>query len=150
MSMEESKRTQVTVYTKIAEHLSKLANLYGFAPAYCYLNFGYEPNVNKQYAKVTLPKYLLNKQSVNLTLEVIGDTDLSGRRVLEIGSGRGGNILTIKEYFKPQLVVGVDICEASVRFCKNSHKLTNLFFSVGDAENVPLEDGFFDVVFNLE
>ena len=148
--MEERKRTQVTVYTKIAEYLSKSANLSGFAQAYCYLNFGYEPNENKQYARVTLPKYLLNKQSVNLTLEVIGDTDLSGRRVLEIGSGRGGNILTMKEYFNPLLVVGVDLCEASVRFCKNTHQLPNLFFSVGDAENVPFAEGFFDVVFNLE
>ncbi len=148
--MEERKRTQVSVYTKIAEHLSKSANLYGFAQAYCYLNFGYEPNENKQYAQVTLPKYLLNKQSVHLTLEVIGDTALSGKRVLEIGSGRGGNILTMKEYFNPQLVVGLDLCEASVRFCKKTHNLSNLFFSVGDAENVPFEDEFFDVVFNLE
>merc|ERR1719158_232041 len=77
--------------------------------------------------------------------------DLRNRRVLEIGCGRGGGCNFIQSRLKPKEVVGLDfssenIAKANEQF-KGNPKLT---FKQGDAEDLPFEDGEFDVVINVE
>jgi len=76
--------------------------------------------------------------------------DVSGKRVLEIGSGRGGGCDYIARYLHPESMVGVDISESNVAFCRRTYQAENLRFEVGDAESLPLQDASFDVVLNLE
>lgn len=92
----------------------------------------------------------MNKESIKLTLETIGDCDINGKQILEIGCGRGGNIITMNEYFNPKFTIGIDICPASITFCETNHRLDNVFFINGDAEYIPFSGEAFDVLFNLE
>lgn len=137
---------EIKKYSMVAESLE----MSGFAPYTTYLNYGYIPNENPQYAKIELPHHCLNKESIKLTLETIGDCDINGKQILEIGCGRGGNIITMNEYFNPKFTIGIDICPASIRFCETNHRLDNVFFINGDAEYIPFSGEAFDVLFNLE
>ena len=75
---------------------------------------------------------------------------LAGKDVLEVGSGRGGGAAYLKQTFRPRKLVGIDISEAAVRFCRDVHPMEGLSFVVGDAESIPLANNSFDVVLNVE
>ncbi len=148
--LDEPKFKQEYAYTRVAEQLERTVQQYGHAEAFCYLNYGYAVCDNKRHSPVTLPANILNRHSIQLTLEVVGDVDIKGADVLEVGSGRGGNLLTMRQYLEPNTLVGMDLCEASVRFCCNTHQYDNMDFCVGDAERLPIATNSVDVVFNLE
>ena len=76
--------------------------------------------------------------------------DLSGREVLEIGSGRGGGASFVARYHAPRRVVGVDLSRHAVSFCRSRHAVPGLFFEQGDAENLNFPAASFDVVVNVE
>ena len=115
-----------------------------------FLNYGYVPDESPQYAAVTLPEYCLNKNSVRLVLETIGDCDLHGKRVLDVGCGRGGTVAVLLEYFRPAFVNAVDLSAAAIAFCRQTHTHPRVRFDQGDAERLPFDDGVFDVVTNVE
>lgn len=115
-----------------------------------FLNFGYIPNENRRYSRITLPQNYLNKNATNLVLEVVGDCDLGGRDVLDVGCGRGGTVATINKYFGARRLVGVDISPNAIRFCGEQFPGGQIEFLVGDAENLPFADESFDVVVNVE
>ncbi len=85
MFYEASKNSQVD-FEKKENQIHFYA---GIAPYANYLNFGYKPTSSRQYSKIELPAYCLNKNSVKLTLEVIGDCNIDGKQIIEIGCGRG-------------------------------------------------------------
>ena len=115
-----------------------------------FLNFGYAADDNPQHAVVALPPRCLNRHSVKLVLELVGDCDLRGRQVLDVGCGRGGTLVTITQFFEPAQGVGVDLCRAAIAFCRATHAHSSLRFLEGDAEHLPLVDRSFDVVTNVE
>jgi SAM-dependent methyltransferase len=53
-------------------------------------------------------------------------------------------------YLKPATMVGVDLSEEAVRFCRRTHALESLTFKTGDAENLPFAGNSFDAVINVE
>jgi SAM-dependent methyltransferase len=81
---------------------------------------------------------------------VAGATDLTARRVLEVGSGRGGGASFIKRYLAPEAVTGVDFSQRAIDFCTRRHNLPGLSFRRGDAEALPFPDESFDAVVNVE
>lgn len=131
-----------------AYHDACNATVYG--PHSFFMNLGYVPMHNKQYASVQLPAHVVNGHSVKLVLEVIGDCDLTDRDVLDVGCGRGGTIHLIRRYFKARSVVGLDLSPRAIAFCRKIHNHPNTTFIAGDAENLPFEDAGFDVVINIE
>ena len=76
--------------------------------------------------------------------------NISEKKVLEVGSGRGGGASYVSRYLKPKSVVGIDISKNAVRLCNSTHQHPNLSFCVGDSEKIPFEDESFDVVLNVE
>lgn len=79
------------------------------------------------------------------------ELDLSGKRVLEIGSGRGGGASWIARHYSPKEMVGLDFSPAAIALSQQWHGgVTNLKFIEGDAENLPFPDASFDVVINVE
>jgi phthiocerol/phenolphthiocerol synthesis type-I polyketide synthase E len=121
-----------------------------FGPFSFFLNYGYAPDHSPQHAAVALPDHFLNKNSVRLVLELIGDCDLNDRRVLDVGCGRGGTVFVVKQFFKARSVQGVDLSPNAVAFCREHHRYDNVRFDEGDAEHLPFQDGQFDVVTNVE
>jgi phthiocerol/phenolphthiocerol synthesis type-I polyketide synthase E len=145
----DDKGMQVGFYTTVGRYLAQVSGDLGYAQSFNYLNFGYSSNEKPDCCKVTLPVQLVNKNSVKLTLEVIGDVDITGKAVVEVGCGRGGNLMTMREYLRPRQLTGVDLCTYSINYCQTHHP-ADIDFLVGDAEQLPLASGRTDVVFNLE
>ncbi|KAF0866051.1 class I SAM-dependent methyltransferase [Pseudomonas sp. LD120] len=93
---------------------------------------------------------LEQKCSTNLIRTLLGDADLRGLKVLEIGSGRGGNCSYLARYTDAASVTGLDFCPAHIELCERVHRLDGLSFVGGDAMALPFADEAFDVVINIE
>lgn len=145
-SREEVKQMTRQFYNSVSRQLN--ATLYG-KNSY-FLNFGYVADSSPQYSTVKLPDHYLNKNSVKLVLELIGTCDLSGKKVLDIGCGRGGTVHVINKFYEAQAIVGVDLSPQAIVFCKEAHKHPSISFFEGDAENLMFEDESFDVITNVE
>jgi O-methyltransferase len=91
-----------------------------------------------------------NKYSLNMVRFVIDGVDLAGKKILEIGCGRGGNCSYLARYTGAEHVTGMDLNSDQVEFCRQTHQLENLSFVEGDAQNLPFENEQFDVVINIE
>jgi phthiocerol/phenolphthiocerol synthesis type-I polyketide synthase E len=121
-----------------------------FGPFSFFLNYGYLPNQSPQYSRIQLPDHFVNKNSVRLVLELIGDCDLKDRRILDVGCGRGGTIFVIKHFFEARSVQGLDLSPNAIASCRASHHYDNVRFDEGDAEKLPFDRELFDVVTNVE
>lgn len=93
---------------------------------------------------------LEQKCSANLIRTLLGDSDLRGKKVLEIGSGRGGNCAYLIRYTGAASVTGLDFCPAHIELCQRVHPLHGLTFVDGDAMALPFADNQFDAVINIE
>jgi len=115
-----------------------------------FMNYGYSglsPTANE----ITLNDgEQADRHCIQLYHHVAGAIDLRGKDVVEVGSGRGGGAAYISRHLKPRSMVGIDFSKKAVEFCKKYYSIDGLFFSQGDAENLPLADGTVDVIINLE
>ncbi len=91
-----------------------------------------------------------NRFCIQLYQLVAGAVDLSGKDVVEVGSGRGGGASYIARHLKPGSMLGIDLSDKAVDFCKQNYAVDGLSFRQGDAENLPLPNTSVDVVVNLE
>ncbi len=115
-----------------------------------FFNFGYQPLDGEEPVGPTLGPAFPNRESAQLLFQTVGEADLSGRRVAEIGCGRGGNLWLAHRYLGAGQVVGVDIAGRSVRFGAELVPPPAGSFVQGDAERVPLVDGSVDAVLSVE
>lgn len=115
-----------------------------------FLNYGYVPDGQPEFAAVPLPEQYINKNSVKLVLEVVGDAPVDGRRVLDVGCGRGGTVHVLTTFFNPASVSGLDLSTIAITFCRQAHRDRRVKFHEGDAENLPFADASFDIVTNIE
>lgn len=91
-----------------------------------------------------------NRFCIQLYHHVAGAVDLSGKDVIEVGSGRGGGASYIARHLRPGSMLGIDLSDKAVDFCNQTYAVDRLSFRQGDAENLPLPDASVDVVVNLE
>ena len=121
-----------------------------FGECSSFLNYGYVEDGAPQMSNVELPSQTLSRSSVKLVLELIGDCDLAGKRVLDVGCGRGGTLSVVNQFFRAESKVGLDLSSAAIAHCRKIHRFPDTSFQVGDAEQLPFPSGEFDVVLNLE
>lgn len=88
--------------------------------------------------------------AINLIRRALRGVEVTGRRVLDAGCGRGGPAAYLARCFEPAKVVGLDASEDGIRFCVEQHGHPRLQFIHGTAEELPFEDASFDVVLNVE
>ena len=86
-----------------------------------FLNYGYAADGQSERAVHQLPSKALNRNGIQLVLEVIGDCELEGRRVLDVGCGRGGTIAVLQRFFSPGETVGLDLSPVAIEFCRRTH-----------------------------
>ncbi len=118
-------------------------------PRFVFLNYGLaeaDPAASAWIRKEDRPY----RYHLSLVRRVIGNTLTSGKQVLEIGSGRGGNCAYLAGYGGARRVWGMDRSAAHARFSRERHGTERTEFLVGDAERLPFADRSFDVVLNLE
>ncbi len=129
--------------------LSRRLETVGLDSVSYFLNYGYLPTDSHNESAFTIREGTFNLNSVRLVLEVIGSTDLNDCEIAEIGCGRGGNSALVAEKFNGH-VTGIDMSAEAIAFCSRTHLTGSLDFKVGDALNIPLEDGSCDAVLNVE
>jgi len=114
-----------------------------------FMNYGYLPE-NPVDAPKLNEEDEGNRYFIQLYHFVATATDVVGKAVLEVGSGRGGGASYIKRYLNAESMTGVDFSENAIKFCRERHKVKELTFQQGDAENLPFGDAAFDVIVNVE
>lgn len=137
-------------YRQFYDAVSAQLNASVFGKYSFFLNYGYVPDGSPEYAAVELPDHFINKNSVKLVLEVIGDCPVDGRRVLDVGCGRGGTIYTLKTFFNADTLTGLDLSPTAIDFDRSAHGDERTSFHEGDAEHLPFVDEYFDIVTNIE
>ena len=114
-----------------------------------FMNYGYVPNANE--IPLTLPDDpQIQRYPLQMYHYLALKTDLEGKHVLEVGSGRGGGARHIASALKPASYIGMDLAQNAVDLANSLHKLPNLKFIQGSAEDIPLPDNSIDVVLNVE
>jgi SAM-dependent methyltransferase/acyl carrier protein len=122
----------------------------GVGDASFFLNYGYLPLAGiDDEAEHEVPEGVPNPSSIRLAFELIGGTDLTNRRVLDVGCGRGGTVRLMAEHCGA-IASGVDLSPEAIAFCRRTHRHPQVAFEVGDAEHLPFEAGTFDIVTNVE
>jgi SAM-dependent methyltransferase len=114
-----------------------------------FMNYGYVP------APADPPLLLRSEDEpdrycIQLYQHIASSACVEGKRVLEVGAGRGGGASYVRRYLLPQSVTGVDFSASAVAFCRTRHVMAGLIFEEGPAEALPFEDAGFDVVLNVE
>lgn len=113
-----------------------------------FLNWGYDP-----VSDCPGPDLLsggVNASHVRLVHELLSDTPLEGRNILDVGCGRGGLLSVLASRCPPRRLAGIDLCPENIDFCRSVEALRGVRFLVADACHLPQTDRSVDVLFNLE
>lgn len=76
--------------------------------------------------------------------------DLNGKKILEVGCGRGVFSSYLATKFPQATIIGVDFSESAIRIATQRYKKDNLDFLVGDAELLQLPSAQFDYYISCE
>lgn len=125
----------------------KLARSFGQGD-WTFMNYGFwdEAIAHLPLADADAP----HRPFIGLYERVTRDLDLSGKDVVEIGSGRGGGASYLARTKKPQWMFGLDYSQQATLLAQKLHRVPHLRFRQGDALNLPLQTGSFDIVLNVE
>jgi len=117
-----------------------------------FMNYGFVPPANDSAPALSLEGTdESDRLCIQLYHRVASATELLGREVLEVGSGRGGGASFLARYHRPTQMTGVDFSPTAVALSDKRHAgIANLAFRTGDAEALPFPDASFDVVVNVE
>lgn len=119
-------------------------------PDWYFMNFGYVPSEHEVLLELKGGNLEIQKYQLQLYYYLVVKTEIEGKRILEVGSGRGGGAKYISEYLCPESYIGMDIAVTAVDLANKLHHLPNLKFIQGNAEAIPLADSSIDVVINVE
>jgi SAM-dependent methyltransferase len=115
-----------------------------------FLNYGYGDEHQPEF-EAALPEALrARSHSIRLYEHVLEGVPPAGQELLEVGCGRGGGCHYIKDRLDAASVVGVDLSPRAVAFCTYAYGREGLRYVEGDAQDLPFEDGSFDIVVNVE
>jgi len=114
-----------------------------------FMNYGHRPPHGTAPLALA-PEDEPDRSCIQLYHLVASAVELTGREVLEVGSGRGGGASFVARYLRPSRVVGVDVSPRAVAFCRARHAVPGLSFEVGNAEHLGFADASFDAVLNVE
>lgn len=113
-----------------------------------FMNYGYK------YAgdQIELePEDEPNRYSVQLYHLLGSSASIAGKKIAEIGCGRGGGLSYIARTYSPASALGIDISTTAVNFCKKNYKIEGLTFAIGDAQDLSLlHNDSLDVIINCE
>jgi acyl transferase domain-containing protein/SAM-dependent methyltransferase len=136
-------------YREFYDDVTRRLERSGVGEVSFFLNYGYIDLGDGDEARFEVPPGVFNPSSVRLAYELIGPSELHGRRVLDVGCGRGGTVALLAERYGAE-ATGVDLAPEAVAFCRRTHRQPGVHFEVGDAEHLPFEDHRFDAVTNIE
>jgi SAM-dependent methyltransferase len=126
-------------YRQLYDQISVYLNTGGGDASY-FLNYGYRSLGGPDEARFAVRDGVAGADSVRLVYELVGPVDLDGRRVVDIGCGRGGPAALMALEFGAQ-VTAIDLSPEAVAYCRRRHRDVPVSFEVGDAEALDLATG---------
>ena len=114
-----------------------------------FMNYGFQ-SLNESERIELKKEDETNRFFIQLYHFVASKVDLKNKRVLEVGSGRGGGADYVERYFQPSKMFGLDYSRNAIEFCNKVFKNSKVEYKLGDAENIPFENESLDVVINVE
>ena len=115
-----------------------------------FMNYGFAFERERDAPK-TRPEDEAERYCAQLYDVVAAQADLRGRRVLDVGSGRGGGASYVHRSRGPAETVGCDLAQNAIDFCRRVHAGSpGLSFRRGDAMDLPFGAAEFDAVLNVE
>lgn len=114
-----------------------------------FMNYGYE-SLNGDKPVKLKEEDEINRYCIQLYDHVVNSVKLENKKVIEIGSGRGGGAHYISRYYKPKEYTGVDISPGVIKFCNQFYNVNGLSFLEGRAEKIPVTEETYDAVVNVE
>ncbi|NHJ47988.1 MAG: class I SAM-dependent methyltransferase [Asgard group archaeon] len=114
-----------------------------------YLNYGYAYLDDEEPISIS-DTDVLEKYCLQLYLHTIGDTNLNGKEILEVGSGRGGGAAYLSRNFQKKSYIGLDLSKRVIRYCNRNYAIQGLSFIYGNAQKLPFENQSFDAIVNIE
>lgn len=114
------------------------------------MNYGYADLDDKREALELLAEDERYRFHLQLYHHLLSGLDIKGKKVLEVGCGRGGGASFIMRYLQPESVTATDISARSIAFCRRIHQVEGLAFLQADAGKIPFADADFDIVINVE
>src|SRR5215218_3247000 len=117
---------------------------------WAFMNYGFAPTAVDVDPPPLRSSHERDRLCIQLYLHAIGNCDLRGRDVLEVGSGRGGGASFISRYLQPRSITGMDFSPEAVELCSRHRLAPGLAFVCGDAQSMPFSASSFDAVVNIE
>ena len=113
---------------------------------FSFMNYGYAP-LSAALAHSREPE----RYCLQLYEQLIGATEITGKRVVEVSCGRGGAATHVAATYRPAEYIGIDISEENVRLAAlRGAGLRNLRFTAGNAEALPLPTATCHTLINVE
>lgn len=119
-------------------------------PDWTFMNYGFAADPTERAALRLEPGDEPDRLCIQLYEHVVGARELTGRDVLEVGSGRGGGASYLSRYRAPRSVTGMDLAQRAVELSRRDRRGPGLRFVQGDALAMPFPDDAFDLVVNVE
>jgi cytochrome P450/SAM-dependent methyltransferase len=91
-----------------------------------------------------------HRYSIQLYHRTATQTDLKGKKVLEVSCGHGGGSSYVVRTLGPAAYTALDINPDGINFCRKRHEVPHLEFVHGDAQDLPFDNATFDAVINVE
>ncbi len=114
-----------------------------------FMNYGFE-GLNGDPVVQLEKKDERDRYCIQLYHHLANSIELKNKRVLEVGSGRGGGAYFIARYHDPLQYTGMDISSGVINFCKSNYTYPGLTFTEGRAEKIPFDNEAYDAVVNVE
>lgn len=116
-----------------------------------FMNHGYIPGENSGEVSPDLPShYEFQRFPLQMYHFLALKGPISGKDVLEVGSGRGGGANYLYHHLQPASYTAIDYAEDAVNLSNQLFQGERLRYQWGDAENLPFGDEQFDMVLNVE
>ena len=114
-----------------------------------FMNYGYKYK-NQKTLNLTSEDES-NRMFIQLYDHIVSQIPIKDGEILEVGSGRGGGSSFVSRYHHPNTITGLDYSTAAIKLSTELYGIVdNLFFKLGDAENLPFKENTFDAVINIE
>jgi len=115
-----------------------------------FMNYGYAPLNGSMPIELQSEEDEEDRYFIQLYHHAAQSADPNGKRILEVGSGRGGGSWYVASYLNPAHMTGLDYSENAVGLANQFFNEDNLDYVQGDAESLPFEAETFDAVINVE
>lgn len=119
-------------------------------PEWAFMNYGFAAGPTERAALRLEPNDEPDRLCIQLYDHVVGASEMTGRDVLEVGSGRGGGASYLSRYRAPRTMTGLDLAQRAVELSRRHRRGPGLRFVQGDAQAMPFPDDAFDLVVNVE